>query len=320
MKFITVTHMLLTIAAFRPCQAQQLRNNHKPINTAGEFSSHPNTGGNGGNRGGESSTTQVRDEISRSAGSSASHPNAGGNGGKNRGGESTTIQARGKISFDEHPEETFWQLYEGCAECDHHKLIMAGPDNIPAPFQTLQTTLELHPGKEYTFMLEDTNGDGFDGKFSIYLIGDNGQETLLALGPDAPFEHFSKTSFTVPEAYALARSLCTDGTSSFPLEVGVNGNCASLSSSPELTYLCGYVDVALGCPRTCAVCEDQKTLKEQGCGSDLPGVVKMDDMVGERTCEWLKLSMDAGRFASLCEYTSVAFHCPTSCGVCDMLK
>jgi len=25
---------------------------------------------------------------------------------------------------------------------------MAGPDNIPAPFQTLQMTLEFHPGKE----------------------------------------------------------------------------------------------------------------------------------------------------------------------------
>jgi len=99
----------------------------------------------------------------------------------------------------------------------------------------------------------------------------------------------------------------------------MDGNCATLASTPDLGYLCRYVDVALACPHTCNVCKDQETLIEQGCGSNLPGVVNIGDMVGECTCKWLKLSVAGrGHFALLCNYTSVAFHCPASCGICEL--
>jgi len=303
-----------------------------------QHSSHPSSdfcnnsnmgGGNGGSYGSNGAGSGAGGGAGGRAGSGAGSGvgngagSRGGNGAGSSGGESSSIQGRVEISFDGFPQETSWQLYEGCADCDDHTFVMAGPDDMPAPFDTLQTTLELHPGKEYTFILEDLYGDGFDGKVAIYLIGSNGQETLLASGPKAHFEHLSTVSFTVPEAYGLARSLCTDGTGTFPIEVGVKGDCAVLSSTPELSYLCGYVDVALGCPRTCGVCEEQTTFLDKGCGSDSPGIVDMGDMVGARTCKWLKLSMAQGtsmagsRFASLCNRTSVAFHCPATCGACD---
>jgi len=228
----------------------------------------------------------------------------------------TILYGRLKVFYDQYPEETSWQLYEGCADCDHETM-NAGPEDTPAPFQTLRTILELHPGKEYTFMLEDTHGDGFDGHFEIYLIRIYGQESLLVSGPAAPFEQFVTVSFTVPEPYASTRSICTDSTTTIPLENGVHGNCAKLLSSPELSYLCGYLDVALECPHSCGLCEDLKTLQdEQGCDTDLPGVVHMGDVLGECTCEWSKLCVAQDHVASLCDCTSVAFHCPASCGVC----
>ena len=231
----------------------------------------------------------------------------------------TILYGRLKVFYDQYPEETSWQLYEGCADCDH-ETINAGPEDTPAPFQTLRTILELRPGKEYTFMLEDTHGDGFDGRFEIYLIRIYGQESLLVSGPAAPFEQFVTVSFTVPEPYASTRSICTDSTTTIPLENGVHGDCATISSSrQELGYLCGYMDVALECPYTCGLCTNHVSLQEQGCGTDLPGVVDMGDVVGERTCEWLKLSVAQDRFGSLCDHTSVAFHCPATCSVCHKI-
>jgi len=51
---------------------------------------------------------------------------------------------------------------------------------------------------------------------------------LLALEPNIHFEHFIPILCIVPEAYGLAQSLCMDGTSAFPFEAGVSGNCVTL--------------------------------------------------------------------------------------------
>ena len=73
-----------------------------------------------------------------------------------------------------------------------NQVLLYGPDFWPNPYEQWETSFEMRSGHQYAFTLEDTYGDGFQGSFDVYMMGKNGEETLLTSGPKKDFE-FSHT-------------------------------------------------------------------------------------------------------------------------------
>jgi trypsin len=247
----------------------------------------------------------------------------GGDNNNDNGGDNNddgTIEAHLEINFDDWPEETSWFLIEKAVagSKDDDQVVLVGPNFSPQPFQNWETTVVLKPGRDYALTIEDIYGDGFLGLFMMYTnAGKNGDLTVLAMGPERDFAYSHTINFSAPAT--STEPTCTDGTNSFYLDSdGMYGDCEALSG---FSYLCGFADVALECPVTCGICQDLSPVTEDDCQDDLSGFVDMGDLLGERDCEWLKLSLaDSDRFASTCVRANVAIHCPATCQTCELLK
>jgi hypothetical protein len=216
--------------------------------------------------------------------------------------------------------ETTWVLIEK-SPAGEDQILLTGPDFAPNSYETLETIFEMKPGRDYVFTLKDSYGDGFDGTFAIYGIGQDGKETLLVTGPDRNFSLSHIVAFSAPDKTAPEPS-CSDSMEDVFLERELFGSCAALASDwTFFGYLCGFADVALACPVTCGTCEDQKTVTEDTCDADTPGTVDMGDLLGERDCEWLGMSfVESNRYESACLRTNVAFHCSVTCNTCENLS
>jgi hypothetical protein len=56
----------------------------------------------------------------------------------------------------------------------------------------------MKPGRDYAFTIEDTYGDGFMGFFVISTNGKNGNDNVLASGPERDFEYSHTIDFSTP--------------------------------------------------------------------------------------------------------------------------
>jgi len=268
----------------------------------------------------------------------------GGNNGQNDEGDdfsnTTTVMARLEIMFDAFPHETSWVLLEKATPSDSGKVVMEGPDFEPELWELVESRFDMYPGQLYTFKLLDAFGDGFDGSFALYSISAKGKETLLISGPEAHFEsNYTADIPALKDMHEQASDTCSDGSTRFFLDGNVFGDCNDLAAAlTQYSYLCNLIDVFFECPATCGACEDQKQKRanttankttssttastiQVDCANDHAGSIDMGDPIGERTCEWLKSSMDGGsdRFSSLCKNVDIALHCPATCDVCEVL-
>jgi trypsin len=234
-----------------------------------------------------------------------------------------TIEARIGIIFDQWPGETSWFLIEkavaGSQEND--QVVLVGPTSnfLPEAFEYWEAPVQMRPGRDYEFTIEDTWGDGFMGYFEISTNGENGIDNFLAMGPERDFEYSHTVAFTAPTT--AEPTTCTDGTNLIYLDSDSDmyGDCDAVLSG--FSYLCDFVDVALECPVTCGICQDLSPVTEDNCEEDQSGLVNMGDLLGERECEWLKISLaESERFALTCVRANVALHCPATCQTCQVLN
>ena len=108
--------------------------------------------------------------------------------------------------------------------------------------------------------------------------------------------------------------LCIDmPTASFPVDKNNDPEDCAWIQRHEKGDLCDLHRISSLCRVTCNICEETTTAIDllKTC-SDRPEPIAIPDMDTEVSCDWLRRNKAAHR--SACQLTTVALHCPSSCG------
>jgi hypothetical protein len=134
------------------------------------------------------------------------------------------ITGRLEIVLDFFPAETTWTI----TDTSNGKLIGTGPDLAPLPFEVGGFEFDMILGRDYSFTLADSYGDGFAGAYGIYATYASGDELLLIQGP--------QTHFDANETVIFSAASCSE--CSYAL-----GN-RRIQGANDVTERCGFNIVA----------------------------------------------------------------------------
>mmetsp|Transcript_11758 Transcript_11758/g.22568 ORF Transcript_11758/g.22568 Transcript_11758/m.22568 type:complete len:532 (+) Transcript_11758:102-1697(+) len=204
-----------------------------------------------------------------------------------------------------------WTIKQG------DEILYTGPEYTPRSYSRWTTTFDDFPVGSFSFTMDDSAGNGMGGWFGNGYFRCyqeiNGRDVLLAEG-DHRFDDSKTIFFTVTDgrdANISEKVDCQDKEGRVvQVSDDVTETCSYLIDNDEYGYLCEFVDVALACPDTCGICIDLEAIE---CGTDKGGDVTLDQSIGDASCAFL--ANTEGRFGFACRKTSVALHCPVTCGL-----
>lgn len=108
------------------------------------------------------------------------------------------LRARLSISLDDCPSETSWELIEDGSGNEPDKVVLSGPSYLPDSNSIWDEFCLIRFGRNYSFYMKDSFGDGFHGSFNLSAVTLQGKELVLAQGSKLVFSKRISFSFSTP--------------------------------------------------------------------------------------------------------------------------